>query len=169
MPTPLTLIIFGASGDLTSRKLVPALYGLFRKGRLPEEARIVGVARSPLSDDAFREKLATTGRELLKEQWSAGRWDEFAQRVFYVPGDAAHPGGLEKLQAWLKKQEGESGGRRLFYLAVAPELYPEIAICLGETGLNQEQGGWRHLVIEKPFGRDLASARALNRTLWAHF
>src|SRR5262249_21334814 len=118
MPTPLTLIIFGASGDLTSRKLVPALYSLFRKGRLPAEARFVGVARSPLSDDAFRAKLADAGRELLKEQWHPERWDKFARRVAYVPGDASHPGGLEGLQTWLHQTEGAVGGRRLFYLAV---------------------------------------------------
>ncbi|HXG11825.1 MAG TPA: glucose-6-phosphate dehydrogenase [Gemmataceae bacterium] len=169
MPAPLTIVIFGASGDLTSRKLVPALYNLFHRRRLPPEMRVVGVARSPLTDDAFRDRLAATARERLKQEWQPERWDEFARRLAYVPGDATQPGGLEKLLAWLRQAEGPDGGRRLFYLAVTPELYAPIVNALAETGLSREQGGWRRLVIEKPFGRDLASARALNRTLTAHF
>jgi glucose-6-phosphate 1-dehydrogenase len=170
MPTPLTLVIFGATGDLTARKLIPSLYRLCAKGRLPEEARIVGVARSPLNDDTFRQRLATATQEFAKKDWQPDKWERFARRLAYAPGDAARPGGLEHLQAWLKKAEGTGDGRRLYYLAVAPTLYPEIATRLGEAGMAHEQGaGWRRLVIEKPFGHDLASARALNRTLHTHF
>jgi glucose-6-phosphate 1-dehydrogenase len=164
MPTPLTIVIFGATGDLTARKLIPALYRLCLRDRLPEEARIVGVARSPLSDEQFRAKL-TAVRELLPKEWQPECGERFARRLFYVPGDAAAPGGLDGLRDWLQKQEGSGGGRRLFYLAVAPGLYPVIARRLGEAGMNQEEGGWRRLVIEKPFGRDLASARDLNQVL----
>ena len=168
MASSLSIVIFGASGDLTSRKLVPSLYRLFCKGRLPEETRIVGVARSALSDEQFRDKLADAAREFAKEDWQPPRWQAFARRLFYAAGDAAKPGGLERLQAWLRGAE-EAGGRRLYYLAVAPQLYPDIVTRLGEAGMSQEDGGWRRLVIEKPFGHDLASARALNRTLHAHF
>jgi glucose-6-phosphate 1-dehydrogenase len=168
MPTPLSVVIFGATGDLTSRKLIPALYQLFCKGRLPEEVRIVGVARSPLSDDTFRDKIASTMREQLPQDWKKEPWEQFARRLFYVPGDAASPAGLEGLKKWLGRDEG-SGGRRLYYLSVAPELYPKIAKSLGDAGMSSEEGGWRRLVIEKPFGHDRASARALNQVLHQHF
>jgi glucose-6-phosphate 1-dehydrogenase len=169
MASPLSIIIFGASGDLTCRKLVPSLYRLFRKERLTPETRIIGVARSPLSDEEFRNKLAGCIREYAADDWQPQSWEQFAQRLFYAAGDAAKPGGLDRLQNRLRDGEGKEGGRRLYYLAVAPQLYPEIATRLGEAGMSQEDGGWRRLVIEKPFGHDLASARTLNRTLHAHF
>jgi glucose-6-phosphate 1-dehydrogenase len=173
MAEPLSIVIFGASGDLTSRKLVPALYHLAAKGRLPHEARVVGVARSPLTDDEFRHRLGEALKAAQPHEWQAARWEEFARRVFYVPGDAARPGGLDRLQAWLKEYEadaGPAGGRRLYYLAVAPTLYPGIVTRLGEAGMSREEGGaWRRVVIEKPFGQDLASARELNEVTHAHF
>src|SRR5213080_1863738 len=98
MPTPLTIIIFGASGDLTARKLVPALYHLSDRGRLPEECRIVGTARSPLTDEEFRTRLGKALQENFPREWDASRWEEFARRLFYVPGDAARQGGLDSLQ-----------------------------------------------------------------------
>ncbi len=169
MPTPLTLIIFGATGDLTARKLAPSLYRMASKGRLPGEARIVGCARTPLSDDAFRDRLGKAVREFAKNDWDESKWRAFAPRLFYVPADAAKPGGLDGLKAWLEKN-GAAGGRRLFYLAVAPTLYAGIARGLGAEGLNRSQGdGWSRLIIEKPFGHDLASARDLNRVLRENF
>jgi glucose-6-phosphate 1-dehydrogenase len=171
MANALTILIFGATGDLTARKLVPALYHLFAKGRLDPQARIVGVARTRLRDEQFRERLEPSVREESPDAWDAARWRAFADRLFYLPGDAAAAGGLEGLQAWLQKQEGPGGGRRLYYLAVAPDLYPGIATRLGEVGMSREPDDehWRRLVIEKPFGRDLATAKALNRVLHAHF
>jgi glucose-6-phosphate 1-dehydrogenase len=164
------LVIFGASGDLAARKLVPSLYRLCRKKRLPVNLKIVGVARSPFSDDAFREKMAGAVKEFAADDWDDGAWQVFARRLHYAAGDAAKPGGLEALQAWLKQAEGPQGGNRLYYLAVAPDLYPEIAKQLGAGGMSAADGGpWRRLIIEKPFGHDLASARALNRVLLAHF
>ena len=166
----LTLVIFGATGDLTARKLAPSLYRLAAKGRLPEDVKIVGAARTPLSDDAFRDRLAKAMREFAKDDWDEAKWRAFAERLFYVPGDAAKPGGLDGLKEWLDKNGGGRGGRRLFYLAVAPTLYADIARRLGDEGLNRSEGeGWSRLVIEKPFGRDLASARDLNRVLREHF
>lgn len=165
-----SIIIFGASGDLTSRKLIPSLYSLFCKGRLPPGTRIAGVARSPFSHDEFRSKMAEAVKGAARDDWNADRWQEFARGLFYVAGDAATPGGLEQLKSWLAEVEGPEGGRRLYYLAVAPQLYPEIASRLGEAGMSRDAGdNWRRLVIEKPFGHDLASARALNQTLHAHF
>src|SRR5258707_10662476 len=148
----LTIIIFGATGDLTSRKLVPALYRLFSKGRLPAEAQIVGVARTPLSHEAFRDRMAKALQEFAADDWQAQRWQEFSRRLFYAAGDAAHAGGLDQLQAWLREAESAGGGRRLYYLAVAPQLYAGIVTRLGEAGMSREDGGFRRLVIEKPFG-----------------
>jgi glucose-6-phosphate 1-dehydrogenase len=165
----LTIIIFGASGDLTARKLVPSLYQMHRKGRLAGEVQIVGVARSPFSDDVFRDKLAAALREIYPKDWDAAAWQTFAKRIHYVACDAVKPGGLQPLQDWLAKAEGGSGGNRLYYLSVSPVLYPELITRLGEAGMNQDASGWKRVIIEKPFGRDLASARALNRTVQTHF
>src|SRR5262249_50802306 len=171
MTTPaMTLVIFAASGDLTARKLVPALYNLAKKRRLPPELRVVGVARSPYSDDGFRDKMASALREFDKEKWDEPTWREFAGRLLYVTGDGSRSDGLAALKDWLGKAEGSAPGRALFYLAVSPDLYPKIAENLAAVGLHQADApGWRRLIIEKPFGRDLASARALNQTLWQHF
>jgi glucose-6-phosphate 1-dehydrogenase len=172
MPQPVSIVIFGASGDLTSRKLVPALYRLFTKGRLPEGSRIVGVARSPFRDDQFRDKLSQAVGAIYPKEWQPEKWDTFARRLFYAAADAGTPSGMEKLKSRLQEIEhgGTSGGsQRLYYLAVAPNLYPEIITRLGEAGMTRDDGGWRRVVIEKPFGRDLASARALNQVVHAHF
>jgi glucose-6-phosphate 1-dehydrogenase len=161
---PLTLVICGASGDLTARKLVPSLFRLDRKKRLPPEAAIVGVSRSSYSDDAFRDKMAKAVQEHAKGDWDAAAWQAFAPRLHYVPADAAKPGGLEPLDKWLQNHEGGRPARRLYYLAVAPDLYVGIVANLGRHGMSQETGGaWRRLIIEKPFGHDLASARDLNQ------
>jgi len=165
MSKPLTIVIFGASGDLTQRKLVPALFQLFGKGRLPEETQIVGVARSHLSDDQFRARVAPEKEEPISP---ARSWKEFAPRLHYVAGDAAAPGGLAALQSWLGQAEKAGAGNRLYHLAVSPDLYGPIIQRLGEAGMTREDGGWRRVVIEKPFGRDLASARALHRLILAH-
>jgi glucose-6-phosphate 1-dehydrogenase len=172
MATPLTVVIFGASGDLTSRKLVPALFNLARRGRLPAEARIVGVARTAFSDDAFREQLAKKGKEIFVssgEEWNDSEWSAFAQRVHYVAADVTKPGGMAPLQQWFDANEGPTGGNRLYYLSISPELYPQVAAALGDAGFNKETGGYRRLIVEKPFGHDLATAQELNRSLHAHF
>jgi glucose-6-phosphate 1-dehydrogenase len=163
---PLSIVIFGASGDLTQRKLIPALYRLASQGRLPPDTRIVGVARSPLSDEQFRAKVEPKSAEA--PAGTSLPWPEFARRLHYVAGDATAAGGLKPLQEWLQKTEGGGAGNRLFYLAVAPQLYGDIVTRLDEAGLVREDGGWRRLVIEKPFGQDLASARALHRTIHQH-
>jgi glucose-6-phosphate 1-dehydrogenase len=165
----LTLVIFGATGDLTARKLAPSLYRLDRKGRLPAELRIVGSGRGAMSDDAFREKIAAALREFARADWDDAAWRKFASRLAYAGGDAAKPGGLENLKALLARTEGGQDGRRLYYMAVAPGLVPDIVGQLGAHGLHEEKGAWKRLVVEKPFGRDLASARALNQVLGKHF
>src|SRR5262249_27773914 len=131
--------------------------------------RIVGVARSLLSDEAFREKLSGALRQSEPKAWQQGAWNAFAARLFYVASDAVKPGGLAPLGRWLADNEGLDGGNRLFYLSVSPTLYAELITRLGEAKMNEETGGWRRVIIEKPFGRDVASARALNRTVQSHF
>src|SRR5438046_9482781 len=113
-----TLVIFGATGDLTARKLAPSLYRLAAKGRLPQDLKIVGSARTPLGDDAFRDRVAGALREFAKNDWNEAKWKDFARRLSYVAGDAAKPGGLNGLKALLGQREGGGGGRRRVYCAV---------------------------------------------------
>jgi glucose-6-phosphate 1-dehydrogenase len=162
-----SLVIFGATGDLTSRKLIPSLYGLFIKGRLPAGIRIAGLARTNLTDKDFRERLAPEVKKFVGSEWDASKWAAFAEKISYLSGDATQPGGLQVLHSWFDKIEKGEGGQRLYYLAVAPQLYPKIALQLGDAGLAKEDKPeyWRRLIIEKPFGDDLASARALNKTV----
>jgi glucose-6-phosphate 1-dehydrogenase len=169
--SPLNLVIFGASGDLTARKLIPSLYNLDRKKRLPAELKIVGVSRSPFSDDAFREKLAPAAREFVKGEFTNDSWSAFAGRIHYVAGDAGSVEGLAELKKWLEKAEEASPGRRLYYLSVKPELYGPIAANLSSAGMASPPApeAWRRLIIEKPFGKNRESARALNAAVAAHF
>jgi glucose-6-phosphate 1-dehydrogenase len=165
MASPLTLVIFGASGDLTSRKLIPALYQLQARGRLPQELQVLGVSRTSYSDDAFRDYLADRLRDGIGEEaLEPLRWQELARRIYYLSADMTTAAGLAALRQWLEVHEGD-GGSRLYYLAVAPELYAPLSERLGEGGLHHEDKGFRRLVIEKPFGRDRRSASELNTAL----
>jgi glucose-6-phosphate 1-dehydrogenase len=172
MPVP-TIIIFGASGDLTSRKLIPALFRLDSTGLLPEDCHVVGTSRTAYTSEQFREYLEPKVKEAIvgmRASWYQGTWARFARRLHYVAGDATQPDGMRALSDWLKKREGKAGGDRLYDLAVAPELYQTIVERLGEAGFAREdQGGFRRLVVEKPFGRDLKTARELNEQLHRHF
>lgn len=171
--SPLTIVICGASGDLTSRKLIPCLYQLALKNRLPPEAQIVGLARSPLSDEAFRDKLVEGVKNYARDRWNPGDWETFSKRIFYVRGDASKADGLGDLEAWLSEREGTAPARRLFYLSLAPQLYPEVSRQLAglieRRGPGSGKGAWNRLVVEKPFGHDLASARELNQILAKNF
>ena len=165
---PSSFVIFGASGDLTHRLLVPALYNLAAEGLLPEAFAIIGVARGEKSDDAFRADLASG----LARFASAPIDQAVARRLFgcvsYVNGDAEDPAGYERLKQALARSERacETRGNRLFYLATPPAAFAPIGRHLGQSGLSHEENGaWRRLIIEKPFGTDLASAQALNREL----
>ena len=172
MPVP-TIIIFGASGDLTSRKLIPALFRLDSTGLLPEECNVVGMARTAFTSDEFRQQLEPKVKEAIQgngENWYNGTWSRFARRLHYVAGDAATPEGMQALTDWLKKREGDGGGDRLYYLSVGPELYVHIVQRLAEAGhATEDNGGFRRLVVEKPFGRDAQSAEEVNQHLHAHF
>ena len=171
MPVP-TIIIFGASGDLTSRKLIPALFRLDSTGLLPEDCHVVGMSRTAFTSDQFRQQLEPKVKEAIVangESWYPGTWGRFARRLHYVAGDAAQPDGMQVLVDWLTKREADGGGDRLYYLSVGPELYVHIVKRLGEAGQAAEDRGFRRLVVEKPFGRDVKSALEVNQQLHAHF
>jgi glucose-6-phosphate 1-dehydrogenase len=160
-----TIVIFGASGDLTERKLIPALYHLYAKNNLPENLHILGLARTPYSHDEFREHLRSHCKEQHGREFDAERWDAFAQRIWYQPHDALAAEAYTRLEEFLNTIEGTRQANRLCYLAVAPSLYQPIIEHLGRAGMMNESRGWRRLVVEKPFGHDLESARALNELL----
>jgi len=162
-----TIVIFGASGDLTRRKLIPALYNNFRKNRLDAGVRIVGFARRDWRDDHFRDHLAG-GVEQFGTGFEANRWHDFAQRITYVQGNLDAPADYAGLDLHLRTAENGAADR-LYYLATAPDFYGPACDHLAAAGMADETSGQRRIVIEKPFGRDLASARALNQRVHAAF
>jgi len=164
-----TIVIFGASGDLTSRKLIPSLYELYRKKRLPENTRIVGFSRTKFSHDAWREKLAGTTAAFLGKSFDAALWREFASSIFYQPGDAERAEDFSSLSDFLASQEGDQQAVRVYYLSTAPRIYAPILAQLGTAGLTCENQGPCRVVIEKPFSTDLATARELNQKVHGVF
>ncbi|MGH2605735.1 MAG: glucose-6-phosphate dehydrogenase, partial [Anaerolineales bacterium] len=163
MADPTTLVIFGASGDLTRRKLVPALYHLQRKGRLPEGFSLLGVARHPMSDEAFQKAMEEAVAEFSSDPIDTAAWSTFRENLHYVAADPTQTDHLRTVEARLRELEaGSSTAHRLYYFAIPPEIYQPTLECLAEAGMVAEANGWRRVVIEKPFGQDLASARALN-------
>ena len=160
---PHTIVIFGASGDLTSRKLVPALYNLMRAGDLPEQTRIVGFSRTPMTDDAWRASLReTTAKHCDCGPLDDESWNRFAAGIHYQPGDIGELPDFGRLEARLQALEGDAGADRVYYLATAPQFYEPVVSALGEHGMAAQDRGARRIVVEKPFGTDLATAQALN-------
>lgn len=163
---PCGVIIFGASGDLTKRKLIPALYSLARQNLLPVSFYILGSARTRMDSQAFRASM----QEAVAEHSDAGiedptHWEDFASRIHYVPVDTDHASTGDELKRVIEKldQENDTGGNRLFYLSTPPSSFSPFIRLLESTGLNHSGSGWTRLIVEKPFGRDLESARALNK------
>ena len=162
---PNTIVIFGASGDLTHRKLIPALYNLAADGELPPAVAIVGFARRPKTDEQFREEQKESTTKFSRQQVRDDIWKGFAQALFYHQSEFHDANGYKTLAERLEKIDKErgTGGNRLFYLAVAPDQFEAILKNLKDAGLNQPRdGGWARVIVEKPFGTDLASARELN-------
>ncbi len=166
---PCTVVIFGASGDLTKRKLVPALYRLVQERLLPAEFSIVGLARTEMGDDEFREKMKEAVAEFSEaKQVEEEVWNSFAQGLYYVTADIGNSDDYKKLNDVLERIDGDRGtsGNRLFYLSVAPRFYAEAVKQLGQAGLTKaKEGSWVRVIIEKPFGSDLESARLLNKQI----
>lgn len=158
---PVSIVIFGASGDLTQRKLIPALYNLYLKARLPQDFRIVGVSRTPYSHEEFQEKVRTGTSEFSPSTFQEDSWATFAEHILYVPGNAKDVDSYQQLDAFLNDLEN-GYGNRLYYLSTAPSLYAPTLEKLNETGMAKQDAGWRRVVVEKPFGYDLATAEELN-------
>ncbi|WP_293156547.1 MULTISPECIES: glucose-6-phosphate dehydrogenase [unclassified Microcoleus] len=166
MPEPQILVIFGASGDLTQRKLVPAIYQMKLDRRLPPETTVVGVARRPWSHDYFREQMREGIEEFGGGISNEELWQDFAKGLYYCPGDIDNPESYQKLKAFLAEldEERRTRGNHIFYLSVSPNFFPEAIRQLGAAKMLADPIKHR-LVIEKPFGRDLSSAKALNRVV----
>jgi glucose-6-phosphate 1-dehydrogenase len=160
----ISLVIFGASGDLTERKLIPALFNLYCKQRLPDNIRIVGLSRHPYSHDEFRAHLRDGVQEFAAEIFDPSAWESFAARVWYQPGDSKVDADYDRLETSLTEMEG-GPANRLYYLAVAPSLYAPVIEQLGRHNMAKHEERWRRIVVEKPFGHDLDSAQELNRLI----
>lgn len=168
---PCSVLIFGANGDLTMRKLLPALYRLAYERKLPPGFSIVGNSRTAMTHEQFREKMRVSVEKFIENSpFDEALWEDFARGLFYVPGDLGDPKCYEALKAQLDAIEKErgTGGNVLFYLSTQPSFYASVVEQIGASGLAQHAGGgWRRVVIEKPFGHDLASADELNRRISA--
>ena len=164
------MIIFGASGDLTRRKLVPALLDLHCGGHLPQQFALLGVSRSTLSDEEFRRRVIFEN-EFLESGLSPDAIQSFSKKLFYQPIDTLDAASYRLLSDRMNQLETDfqTRGNCIFYLSTPPSLYPKIPECLAAHQLNRAEGTWRRLVIEKPFGSDLESARRLNRELKSYF
>jgi glucose-6-phosphate 1-dehydrogenase len=161
---PCAIVIFGANGDLTKRKLMPALFRLACDGRIPPTFAVIGNSRTDMPDDEFRGKMREAVEHFSEDSpFDPALWDSFASNVFYVAGDMKDAGLYQRLTEKLAEieQSHRTGGNVLFYLSTQPSYYSPVVDCLGQAGL-QHGNGWRRVVVEKPFGHDLATARELN-------
>jgi glucose-6-phosphate 1-dehydrogenase len=167
-PDPCALVIFGASGDLTKRKLIPALYSLALRRLLPERFGVIGAARTEESDDDFRERMRSGIQEFARDSFDGETWDWLAERMRYVALDFADGDGQERIVKVLKELDEQHGtaGNRVYYLAVPPSA---IGTIVREVGERRSTKGWTRLIVEKPFGRDLETATALNTELQQYF
>jgi glucose-6-phosphate 1-dehydrogenase len=172
VPQPAGLIIFGASGDLTKRKLFPSLFRLFRHRMLPEQFFLLGTSRISFTQEQFRTAMHDAVREADPKGFNEALWDDFAAHVYYSTFD------YDDLSSYTKdlvdilprlEEKHRTRGNRIFYLAIPPQVFEPVIHNLGTAGLNREDQGRSHIVIEKPFGRDLASARKLNQLVHTYY
>jgi glucose-6-phosphate 1-dehydrogenase len=176
-PDPCVMLIFGASGDLTRRMLIPALYNLFLDGRLPERFAVIGFARTRWTEGQFRQQAREAVKEFSRRPLDEGVFEQFSGRLYYLAGDYAQPESHKRLAELLESVERrhDTDGNHLFYLALPPSASESIIELLGRTGQvvphADEEGdhGWSRIIVEKPFGDDLESARRLNRTIHSAF
>ncbi|MBI4949638.1 MAG: glucose-6-phosphate dehydrogenase [Deltaproteobacteria bacterium] len=168
-PDPCVMVIFGASGDLTRRKLIPALFKLFFADIIGEGFFVLGVARTEMDHDGFRAAM----EEALKAsgELDSVAWERFAKRLFYIAADYNNEGVYATIARFLKEKEGSFGtrGNRIFYVATPPSVYETVAGLLGSSGLAGERSGWTRLVVEKPYGRDIESALRLDSAVLSSF
>ena len=164
---PCAVVLFGASGDLAKRKVIPALFDLAAHNSLGSRYALVGFARTPMSDDSFRSALGEAAKTMSElGPVDPAKWDDFASNLFYSPGDYSDQQAYAQLARRLAELDAQKnlGGNRLFYLSTPPEVYPDIVEQLGRAGLSRPANSksWVRIIIEKPFGRDLATAKELN-------
>jgi glucose-6-phosphate 1-dehydrogenase len=167
---PCAIVIFGASGDLTKRKLLPSLYNLAAIGMLPEDFAIIGVARREISHEEFRKQMTSALNEFGTQKVDPELWKQFEERMYYCQGNFDDAATFKRLKDLLDQAEKKHGtkGNALFYLSVQPSYFAEIPKQLKAEGLTEEKGDmWRRVIIEKPFGHDLASSQELNREIAA--
>ena len=172
VPQPCAIVIFGATGDLTHRKLIPALYNIAADGEMPPAVAVIGFARRPKTDEEFRAEMAEATRNFSRQTVRDEVWQHFAQSLFYHQSEFADEEGYRKLADRLDRLDQESGtrGNRLFYFAASPEQFETIVENLNKAGLNKaREGSWARVILEKPFGTDLASARHLNQIVQRSF
>src|SRR5260370_2735010 len=167
---PCTVVLFGASGDLAERKVIPAMYDLAIHNGLGTRYAIVGFARTPMSEDAFRTSLGEAAKSISEVgPIDPKPWDDFASNLYYSPGDYSNPDAYAQLAKRLTELESAKniGGNRLFYLSTPPEVYPDIVEHLGRACLARPSSpnSLVRIIIEEPLGRDLATAKALNQII----
>jgi glucose-6-phosphate 1-dehydrogenase len=167
-PEPFALTIFGASGDLTQRKLMPALYALAFRGMLPDEHGIVGVSRTEMTNEEFRERMRQSVVDHARDDFREDVWERLSERMSYVAADFGVEGGERPLGERLEEIDGTQGtkGNRVYYLAVPPKAIAPIVTALGRS---RSTSGWTRLIVEKPFGFDRRSAQELNELIHEHF
>jgi glucose-6-phosphate 1-dehydrogenase len=167
IPRPFCLVVFGATGDLAKRKLLPSLYRLAKTGLLPENFFVLGVARSGMEKSVFRGAIRDAVQSALGSEFDFQSWSDFSHRLYYVKADYA---GIESFRS-VRRRIGDlekrhaTTGNRIYYLAVPPDIYEPVALNLGAAGLSREEKGYAHIVVEKPIGSDLESAKRLNEVL----
>jgi len=164
---PCTLVIFGASGDLTRRKLIPALYDLCGVGCMNTSFEVVGTGRTPMTDEQFRESMYETAKSSKDVRgFNEEKWTQFAKRLRYIVGDPASAGFYVELRSFLEQmQRNGSSPNVLFYVSTPASFAGEIVSGLQSAGLNHNEKGWSRIILEKPFGRDLESSRVLNEAV----
>ena len=164
------LVIFGASGDLTRRKLMPALYNLFREGFLPEKFAVIGIGRTPMNDESFRQNMDEALKTFQSDIYTKSD-KNFISKLYYTSLNTGEPSDYEKLKIKLLDLEKELSieSNYIFYLATPPSLYEIIPKALHQQKLHEDNHGWTRLVVEKPFGVNLESARKLNTHLLKYF
>ena len=167
-PDPCALVIFGASGDLTKKKLFPALYSLAFRRLLPSKFAVLGVARTEETDDEFRSRMKEAVQQYGRDEFRDDVWETLAEGIRYVATDFADEGGEDEVARGLQELDEERGtnGNRIYYLAIPPSVFPTVVDALGR---RRSTKGWTRLIVEKPFGHDLESARQLDETIHEHF
>jgi len=166
--SPCVMVIFGASGDLTKRKLIPALCNLAKDKMLSQQFAVIGFSYDSITTEAFRAQLSKDIKEFAGEQVEGKLWDWPLERIYYVQGDFQDAAAYERLKQQIAAAEKthSTQGNRFYYLAVSPKFFAPVVKQLGQAGLTQElDGKWARVIVEKPFGRDLGSAKELNHEL----